>query len=122
MTKCCLLILMVGFLACSSEVIPKDILPPEKMTPVIFDLIKADHFVDDYVLRDTLLKNKEQHIKMYEQVFLIHNTNHNEFYKSFKYYQQHPEINKGLFDSILSYSTKQRELLFRSKHEMPVKK
>ncbi len=120
MRKLCFIFLL-GLAACSNRKVPSDIIQPEKMKPLIFDMMRADQFVDSYVLTDTALKSKEQHIKLYEQVFLIHKTNRDQFYKSLSYYQQHPKINKVLFDSLMSYSTRQREILFRDKYQKPAK-
>ena len=78
-------------------------------------MIRADEFVNSYVLRDTSLKNKEEHIKMYEQVFKIHNINRDAFYKSFKYYQEHPDVNKMMFDSLLSHTNRIRKTLYEEK-------
>ena len=107
MTKVVVLFLVTLLCACSSSTsVPENILPPNRMKELVFDMARADEFVNSYVMRDTSLKPKEQHIKMYEQVFLIHKTNHDEFYRSFKYYQEHPDLNKALFDSINVYSKK----------------
>ncbi len=103
-------------LACSKGSVPRDIIPPNKMTPLVFDIIRADEFVTDFVLRDTSLKEKEQRIKMYEQVFLVHHTTHDAFYKSFRYYQQHPDINKVLFDSLVSFGNRKLNLNYEQKY------
>lgn len=110
---CCFMILWV---ACSSDKIPGNIIPPEKMKTIVFDLMKADTYVNNYVLKDTTLKSKEQHIRMYEQVFLIHKITKKDFYNSLTYYQQHPDVNKKLFDSTLSYANRQREVIFKEKY------
>ena len=102
--------------ACSPGKIPANIIPPEKMKTIVFDLLKADTYVNNFVLKDTTLKSKEQHIKMYEQVFLIHKITKKDFYISLNYYQQHPDVNKKLFDSTLSYANRQREMIFKEKY------
>jgi hypothetical protein len=37
---------------------------------------------------------------LYEHVFTIHHISKEDFYKSYRYYQQHPDKNKVLFDSL----------------------
>lgn len=110
-----ILIAMALMAACNSRSLPGDIISQEKMQPLVFDLIRADELVNNFTLRDTLLKNKEEHIKMYEQVFKIHHTTREAFYKSFKYYQEHPDVNKVLLDSLLSYTTEKRKALYEKK-------
>ncbi len=115
-------LIFVLLISCSSSPVPGDVIPPEQMKKIVFDLVRADVFVDNYVLRDTALTSKRQHIKYYEQVFAIHKISQQEFYKSFRYYQQHPDVNKILFDSIQSYSGRQRDTIFKLKHEPEPKK
>ena len=102
--------------ACSPGKMPGNIIPPEKMKTIVFDLLKADTYVNNFVLKDTMLRSKEQHINMYEQVFLIHKITRKDFYNSLTYYQQHPDVNKKLFDSTLSYANRQREMIFKEKY------
>jgi hypothetical protein len=103
--------------ACTSGKVPGGIIPPDKMKAIVFDLTKSDVYVNNYVLKDSSLKTKDQHIKIYEQVFLIHNITKQDFYKSLKYYQQHPNINKTLFDSTEAYANRQRDVMFKETHE-----
>ena len=88
------------------------------MKTIVFDLLKADSYVNNYVLRDTILKSKAQHIRMYEQVFLIHKISKKDFYNSLTFYQQRPKLNKELFDSTLSYANRQREVMYKEMHEL----
>jgi hypothetical protein len=90
------------FLSCSNAGVPGDVLPLEKMQPILFDLLRADEYVNNFVLRDTLLKREKEAVKLYEQVFSIHKVTSAEFYKSYKYYQAHPDKNKVLLDSLNS--------------------
>ena len=116
--KYLLWILLLLGTACSGGTVPGDIIPPDKMKAIVFDLTQSEVYVNNYVLKDSSLKSKDQHIKIYEQVFLIHNISKKDFYKSFKYYQQHPNINKILFDSTLAYANRQRDVMFKETHEL----
>ncbi len=49
-----------------------------------------------------------------QQVLAIHKITKEAFYKSFHYYQAHPQYNKILFDSIAAYSARMRENRFRT--------
>ena len=95
-----IIISIILLVACSRSDVPGNILPPEKIRPIIFDLLRADEFVNNFVLKDTLLKREAEAVKLYEQVFLIHKVSAAEFYKSYKYYQAHPDVNKSLIDSL----------------------
>ena len=64
--------------------------------------------INSYAIKDTTKNIKTQRITLYEQIFAIHKTNREEFYKSFKYYQQHPDKNKILFDSLNAYINRKK--------------
>lgn len=103
MTRYCWLLLLL--FSCAGKR-PKDILPPEKMKQVTFDLIRADEFLNNFVSRDSGVDMKYKTIEMYEQVFAIHQVSRQQFYKSYKYYQQHADEQKQLFDSIYTLGTR----------------
>ncbi|MDQ6814994.1 MAG: DUF4296 domain-containing protein [Bacteroidota bacterium] len=70
------------------------------MQKVVYDLIRVDEFINNFVLKDSTVNIKNKRSILYEQVFKVNNTTRKEFYTSYKYYQQHPDIQKGLFDSL----------------------
>ncbi len=93
----CLLIAGCG----NRNKIPNDVLPPDKMEVVIWDMMRADQFLADYVLsKDTSKKKMEESVKLYQQIFSLHKITQEEFKKSFYYYQSHPLQLKGVMDSI----------------------
>ena len=92
--------LLVIFCSCNTNKIPDDILPPEKMQDVLWDMIRADEFLVSYVIRDTSVNRKTESIKLYEKVFEVHNISKSAFEKSFKYYQLHPKILQPIMDSL----------------------
>lgn len=116
-----LVLSLVVVSACSSRPVPQGVLAPDQMRPIVYDLIRSDELVNNYLLRDTSLKADEQHIKMYEQVFKIHKISRDEFYKSFSYYQAHPDVNKLLLDSLLSYSNRKQSALHNAADTSVVK-
>jgi len=97
-------ICLLFFVSCRQrETIPNDILHPEKMEKVLWDMVRADQFVTDYILtRDTLLKADSESIRMYQQIFRIHNISREDFKKSYYFYQTHPDFLKPVVDSIMS--------------------
>ena len=111
----CLFVFLLLLFACSSGSLPKDVLPPDKMVPIVYDLIKADEWVNGYLLSDSGAKPNETFIRTYQQVFSIHKIEKSVFYNSFRYYQQHPDINKVLFDSIHSFANRQQNQLYQKK-------
>ena len=84
---------------------PEGILSPDKMQEVLWDMIRADEFLVSYVIKDTSVDRKTESIKLYDKVFNLHDISKSTFEKSFKYYQQHPEILKPIMDSLNARKT-----------------
>lgn len=81
--------------------VPDNVLPPAKMQALLWDMMRADQFLTEYVLsRDTAKKKDAESIKLYEQIFSFHQVSKEEFQKSFEFYQFHPEHLKVILDSI----------------------
>jgi hypothetical protein len=97
------------FVSCVTRGVPDGILPPDKIQPIIFDLLRADEYVNNFVMRDTMLKREKEAVKLYEQVFVIHGITSADFYKSYRYYQAHPDKNRALFDSLSAFVSRKRQ-------------
>ncbi len=93
---------------CSSDNANNKPLPRQKMQGVIFDLLRADELANNFILRDTSLKRDSVATQLYEQVFAIHKIDRKRFYNSYKYYQAHPDLNKELYDSLISWGNRKR--------------
>ncbi|HEX4875315.1 MAG TPA: DUF4296 domain-containing protein [Chitinophagaceae bacterium] len=92
-------LLMFLFLSCGSR--KEKVLPPDKMQAVLWDLMRADKFLSDYVLnKDSSKKADTESVKLYRQVFALHQISGEEFSRSFTYYKDHPEQLKAIMDSI----------------------
>ena len=105
-----LLILILLFItaACNNKnKIPNTVLSQKKMQGILWDLMRADQFLNDYVLnKDTSLDKTSESLKYYQQIFAIHKTTKEEFQHSFSFYKSRPILLKAIMDSI---STPPRE-------------
>lgn len=94
-------ILPLLFCACSgSPSVPKDVLPPEKMQAVLYDVIRADEMVDFLRLSDSTYQHFSKRTAMYDTVFQLHKVKKEAFQKSMKYYQGRPDLLKQIFDNL----------------------
>ena len=116
-----IILISLIFIACNTSKEPTDILPPEKMKVVFFDLVRADEFANNYIANDTSKNVKVERAKLYQKVFVLHKTSQDEFYTSYKYYQQNPDKHKQLFDSLLIYSkaAKDKPLIVPGSKKIP---
>ncbi len=81
--------------------IPSDIIPPERMQMVIWDLLRADEFVNAFVIaKDSTRDRKSECTRLYQNIFRIHHISREEFQKSLSFYQVHPLLTRGMMDSL----------------------
>lgn len=86
------------------------ILPADKMQVVMWDMMRADELAMDATARDTARNSMLSHaIGYYQQVFAVHDITKEEFYRSLAYYQEHPDQNKVLMDSVQAIGNRERD-------------
>lgn len=97
-----IIVLVTLIVACGSRGdVPKGVLPKEKMEDVMWDVLRADEFVKEYMLaRDSSLRDTAEYIKMYERIFRLNKTNREQYAESFTYYRTHPKLMKEILDSL----------------------
>ena len=102
MRKCLLLLMILFVVSCSSKTdAPAKLLSRDKMEDVLWDLMRADLFINNYmVIKDTALDKKKQGIELYSQILKLHKVTQEQFRESFQYYRSNPEELKVLMDSL----------------------
>jgi hypothetical protein len=107
-------ILLVLFLGCSEKNrAPYGILSKEEMQSVLWDMMQADAFTKTYIKRSALDNDSIANIRLQQQIFSIHHTNKDVFYKSYSYYSTHSEAMLKILDSIILRADKGRNKLER---------
>ena len=108
-------VLLTGTGCADKQSVPSGILPFNKMQTVMWDMIQADQYAVLAVAKDSAAKDSAAHInakaetlKLYEEVFRLHDVSREEFHKSYRYYLNHPELNQRLFDSLISQGSQLR--------------
>ena len=130
----CLAIMMLAAVGCADkQSVPSGILPLNKMQVVMWDMEQADQYAALAVAKDSVAKDsvakgstakdstskdpaahfapfdvKAETLKLYEEVFRLHDISREEFSKSYRYYLAHPELNQMLFDSLISLGSRLR--------------
>ena len=90
----------------SRDKVPPRLIQPRQMQAIVWDLMRADQFLTEYLLnKDSTLNNLDESTRMYRQVLAIHKVSKEHFRESFSYYQSHPAIMKVLMDSISKMAT-----------------
>ena len=89
-------------LSCSNkDKAPEGVLPKQKMREVIWDMIRAGEFLQNYVFaRDSTIDKVAESQKWHEKIYQIHKTDKATFEKSFAYYKAHPLLMKEMLDTL----------------------
>ncbi|RFM26050.1 DUF4296 domain-containing protein [Deminuibacter soli] len=107
---------MCCLLACKSNNKPgKDIITPDSMKVIVWDLLRAEQLASLRMQKDTNKIKKDTHLELYQDVFTIHHTTKEAFYKSYNFYLMHPNINKVLNDSLSNMAERTRMQQFQPK-------
>lgn len=102
----------LGLLCSCTPDIPKDIIPIDKMKFVLYDVMSAQEMAQAItdVKDTTATKNKT--FELYEQVFATHKITRQDFDRSFKFYEAHPDKIKVLFDSVADYGNRKKSEVY----------
>jgi Domain of unknown function (DUF4296) len=99
-------ILLVG---CSNHaIIPPDVIPKSKMEMVIWQMMQADEFFTNYVMKDSAKNTTAERTKLYQQVFALNKITKEDFRKSYEFYIRRPEISRPMFDSLSAKASRRR--------------
>lgn len=80
--------------------IPNDIISQNEMKKILWDLMRADAYVSDFVTKDSSKNQKEESLYLYESIFKIHSTSREIFEKSLVFYEGRPDLFKPITDSL----------------------
>ena len=97
--------------------IPEGILSQNEMRKIMWDLMRADAYVADFIMKDTTRKHdqKVESTILYEQVFDMHATTKETFKKSRDFYESRPDLLKVITDSLRSDEKKVQQYQDRKK-------
>ena len=107
----CLLVgVMLAVSSCSDKnSVPAGVLPHEKMEAVMWDVIQSEQYSATYLAKDSAHINlKLENLRLYDEVFRLHQVSREEFRKSYQYYMGRADIAQVLFDSLLARGNRLR--------------
>ena len=111
-----LILLTVGCI--QDKKIPKDILPQNEMRKIMWDLMRADAYVADFIMKDSTRDQKTESAILYEKIFDIHSTSRETFKKSLAFYESRPDLFKAISDSLRSDERQAMEYQVEKKPEL----
>lgn len=95
-----LLLVVIAGLACNSDARPKNVLPPEKMQEVLFDIARADELVDLSSITDSTYRGNGKRYALYDSVFRFHAVSKAQYGQSLEWYQSRPDLLKPLLETV----------------------
>lgn len=88
--------------------IPADVMKPDKMQAVMWDVLRANAFVNEYIRRDSSKNIANEQAKLQLQIFGIHKISKTDFEKSYTYYQDHPARMTVMLDTLIARANRSK--------------
>jgi hypothetical protein len=82
--------------------IPSGILGKDKMGSVLWDVLQANQLTAEYAKRRLLKEPYVENAQLQKQIFDQHQVTREEFYNSYAYYKNHPELMGTMIDSMIN--------------------
>lgn len=95
-------------LSCSSDRVPKNVIQPEEMKMILYDLFRSEEAATKLKLDSSINTFTNRQLVMYNNVFAIHHIGKDAFYKSYRYYEEHPDLHKELMDSLSAFAGREK--------------
>ena len=95
-----IILILTNFACIRDNKIPNDVIPQDQMRKIMWDLMRADAYVTDFIMKDSTRDKKAESVKLYEKIFDIHSTSRETFKKSLAFYQGRPDLFKVISDSL----------------------
>jgi hypothetical protein len=109
-------LVLAFLLGCSDkDKVPSGIIPRDQMSSILWDMVQADQYSDAYLVKDsTHINVKTETMRLYLKVFQLHRISLEEFRKSMRFYLEHPDLTRSLFDTVINKGNRQRAESFKN--------
>ena len=101
-------ILLISFSCENKNNISNDLIQPDKMRVILWDVIKAEAMATEFVRRDSNRNFMEETAVLQKNIFAIHKISKESFQKSFNFYTSRPAIMSVLMDSLTNKAYQSR--------------
>jgi Domain of unknown function (DUF4296) len=94
-------LLFIFIISCvQDKKIPEGIILQNNMRKIMWDMMRADAYVSEFILKDSTKSKLKESSILYEQIFKLHNVTLNDFRKSISFYETRPDLLKTITDSL----------------------
>lgn len=110
-------ILFFCMISCSNrDTNIKGILSQEKMQAVMWDIIGADVFTEQYIKKDSLKNSAIENMQLQNKIFALHKVSRDDYYRSYDYYITHTNKMKTMLDSMAAKAERNRSKIMEQQH------
>jgi hypothetical protein len=92
------------------------VLPTAKMQAVMWDMFLADAYTQRYIKTDSSKNELQQNAALQQKIFELHKISRADFYTSYEYYNNHPDMMRTMLDSITVKSDRERNGLMQQRY------
>ena len=103
---------VVFFSACSGNS-DKDVIPVPVMKDVMWEMIQADVFTEQFMKPFAKYDFKKENAKLQMQIFNRHHVTRQQYYKSYDYYAANADMMRVLLDSVTAQGERERNAYMR---------
>ena len=92
------------------------LLSTEKMQQVLWDILQADAFTQNFIKPDSTKKELIENAALQKKIFELHKISREDFYYSYNYYSAHPEVMKMILDSVSAKAERDRTKIIMERY------
>lgn len=121
------LIFIIGFffiVGCNDKTgTPSGVLGKEKMQSVMWDIIRAEVFTEQFMKKDSSKNIAMENLKLQNAIFSIHKVTRSQYFRSYDYYISHTDLIRLVLDSMSAKADRDRFELYKPiEIRLPVEK
>jgi len=95
--------------SCSAKKVPDNVLPPDKMGPVIWDAMQADAFTREFIAKDSAKNLQQEGAALQEKIFQKYHTDRETYLRSYRWYSDHGDMMRDMLDSVTARESRKRQ-------------
>lgn len=111
------LIFIIGFffiVGCNDKTgTPSGVLGKEKMQSVMWDIIRAEVFTEQFMKKDSSKNIAMENLKLQNAIFSIHKVTRSQYFRSYDYYISHTDLIRLVLDSMSAKAERDRFELYK---------
>ncbi len=93
-----------------------NILSPETMQAVLWDVLQADAFTQNYIKAKGSKNDSIENAGLQQKIFQLHKISRQDFYNSYNYYAARPEEIRRILDSISARGERDRSKIMQERY------